>query len=394
MQGWQMPYHDHACLRVISANFVESRCYAYPQEDRMSRVASSSAVSLVRGVRGVRGLVACAVSVTIGLVAACGSDSPVTPSGDAGGGGGSVAAACERKYQAQYGRCPNLTPLAPDTIASFHTRSVDDCTAEASLPGAKLDASLIAGCAVALESAPCGTIPEYVPECQVGPGTLPKDSPCNVSSQCASGYCDSSRSANTSCGICRETLKAGDSCATDGEPCPRYYQCGGGLAMTCQPLAYVAAGVSCDDVVVFCFPSAVCDTQGCVTRLGVGMMGCLRDEACVDEAYCDSSGTCVARGKEGDACSSTKPCLPEFGCDKGSQKCAALMFLGEGAPCDAPNGVNACQVGGCGEGTGALTCAAIVEDGAGCLEGAHTVCRPPATCRNRKCATSTSESCK
>ncbi len=273
---------------------------------------------------------------------------------------------CEQLYTASIGRCPEVGPGLPAAREAFHVRYVNECAGGFALKGTSITPSEVAKCAAALSAASCGTPPGALPACAsvagTTPGTLAEKAPCIIDAQCASGYCGPPLSTVTdfTCGVCRPTLKVGDSCPGPAGPCPRAAPCtldtspqstGGS---TCKPFPYVNG-----------------------TEISQPLPA-------VDED-----------------CRSTLVCAAGLGCDQGSFTCVPLTGAGPGEVCtSSAGGPVACLVGDCPEPrvdalNAPVVCPGVVEDGEPCVAtDATKTCRPPALCKAGKCLTTTTLACE
>ncbi len=341
-----------------------------------------------------------------GVLLACSSDGSNAAGGPPTDGDGGAApvtpqAACEHDFSVRFERCIRDN-VAPATMASARTRYVASCVTALGLSGAKRTADEVDACAKAIEGEECGVIAELLPACAPKAGTLGTGAACNVSAQCQSGHCDllDVRAKGDGCGVCEETVPEGESCGPDQGACAIGTFCVGSpespRTTRCKPARYVDANAACNGFDLQCRPGLVCATVDgaapvCLPRFAVGQP-CTADMACAADAFCSTlSGKCEALGKVGDACSSQKPCGSGLGCDRTTNLCAPLTFVEPGESC---GGSVACREGVCGQGTGAPTCPTVIEDGKGCLDGAHMTCAAPAACVAGSCVLPTTATCQ
>ena len=336
------------------------------------------------------------------VLVACSSEEASTASPTAPDGGASSApvtpeAACEHEFRVGFERCIKGS-IAPATITSARTRYVTDCVTSLSLSGSTRTADEVEACANAVEAEECGVFAEFLPACAPKAGTLATGSACNVDGQCQSGYCEL-RAQGKGCGVCAATPAEGDGCSAERPVCAVGTFCEGepkSSRTSCKRIHYADANAACNGFDIRCRPGFICAAVDgakpvCLPALAAGQE-CRDDAACAKEAFCSrQSGKCTNRGKTGDACDGLNSCSEGFGCDRTTQKCAPLTFVEPGEDC---GGSVACREGVCGQGTGAPRCPAIVEDGKGCLEGAHMTCRAPAACIAGACVMPTTATCK
>ncbi len=335
------------------------------------------------------------------VLVACSSEEGSTASPPPPDGGASAPvtpeAACEHQFRVRVERCVKGS-VAPATITSARTRYIADCVTALGLSGSTRTADEIDACASALETEECSVFAELLPACAPKAGTLATGSACNVNEQCQSGYCEL-RADGKGCGVCMATPAEGEGCSAERPACAIGTFCVGepsSSRMTCKRVRYADEKAECNGSDIQCRPGFICaSTDGkkptCIQALAAGQE-CRDDAHCAKEAFCSrESAKCTNRGKAGDACDAMTPCGEGLGCDRTTQKCAALTFAEPGEDC---GGSIACREGVCGQGTGAPRCPAIVEDGKGCLAGAHMTCIAPAACIGGACVMPTTATCK
>ena len=347
--------------------------------------------------------------LTAAVLLACSSNderSSAAPPNDAGASTPVTAqAACEHHFRVRFERCQEET-VAPETLKSARARYIESCVGALALPGSTRTADELDACAAAVEAEDCSVLADALPACARKTGTLAIGSACNVDAQCQSGNCEVSgaQSGTKGCGVCNEAIPEGEKCKAEGPPCaigtlcvasPEEIRRGG--SPTCKRVSFAGADESCTGSDVQCRSGLVCATLGtgatpmCTPALAPGAE-CSHDAACGEDAFCGyTTGKCQSRGKTGDACDAQTPCSAGLGCDPTTNKCAPLTFVEPGASC---GGNVACREGVCGQGTGAPRCPQIVEDGKGCLVGAHMTCRAPAACIGGMCVLPTTATCR
>ena len=325
------------------------------------------------------------------------------PSNDDGGAPAPVTpqAACEHDFRVRLERC-NKDLVASETMTSARTRYVASCVDALSLPGSTRTADEVEACAKAVEAEECGVFPELLPACAPKAGTLPTGSACNVGGQCQSGHCDleSALAKGKGCGVCTETTPEGEGCDPERSACAVGTFCIGSpesrTSTTCKRVGYVDANAACNGFDLQCRAGLICvsvDGQAatCQPPFAAGKP-CDADAACGMDAFCSrQTGQCTNLVAEGGACDAQNPCARGLGCDRTTNKCAPLTFAEPGESC---GGSVACREGVCGQGTGAPTCPPVVEDGKGCLEGAHMTCAAPAACIAGACVMPTTATCQ
>ena len=335
------------------------------------------------------------------VLVACSSEDASSASPPAPEGGASAPvtpeAACEHQFRVHVERCIKGS-VAPATVASARARYVADCVTTLGLSGATRTADEVEACASAVEAEECGVIAEVLPACAPKAGTLATGSACNVDGQCQSGYCEL-RAEGKGCGFCAAPPAEGEGCSAERPACAIGTRCVGvpGTSQrVCKRVTYADAKAACNGSDILCRPGFLCAAVGgaepvCIQALAMGEE-CRDDSYCAKEAFCSQqSAKCTSRGKAGDACDASTPCGEGLGCDRTTQTCAALTFAEPGEDC---GGSVACREGVCGQGTGTPKCPPIVEDGKGCLAGAHMTCRAPAACIGGACVMPTTATCK
>lgn len=343
-----------------------------------------------------------ALVFSAGLFLACSSSSSDPAKEDASTAAAPVTAqsACEHEFRVRVERCDGAD-IAPATLSTARTRYVASCVGALSLTGSTRTAEDVEACAKAVEAEECGVAPVLLAACVVQPGTLRAGSACNVDTQCQSGHCDllATQAKGKGCGVCLETVAEGDSCDPEHPACAIGTLCIGSAtdkSPRCRRAAYVDENASCDGYATYCHPGFMCASIGGApsTCIPVHTVGgeCPADAACATDTFCsETTHTCANLANVGEACDSQTPCKSGLGCDSTTKTCAPLTFAEPGVKC---GGSVACREGVCGQGTGAPTCPALVEDGKGCLEGAHMTCLAPATCIAGACVMQTTATCQ
>ncbi len=308
--------------------------------------------------------------------------------------------ACEHEFRVQFERCTK--DVAPQTMTSARTRYVESCVSALGLAGSTRTVDEVEACAKAVEAEECGIVADILPACARKAGSLATGSACNVDAQCQSGLCDllDAHAKGKGCGVCADTALEGEGCNSEGRACAPGTHCVGSKASptvkTCQRVRYVDEKASCNGFDLQCRVGFMCASvkgaePSCVRRLPAGER-CSGNAMCVKEAFCSqNTGTCTNRGNAGDACDAMTPCADGLGCDRTTSKCGPLTFVGPDESC---GGTVLCREGICGQGTGAPRCPQIIEDGEGCIEGAHTTCRAPAACIDGACVMPTTATCQ
>jgi hypothetical protein len=197
-------------------------------------------------------------------------------------------------------------------------------------------------------------------------GPIALNAPCAFGGQCASSYCDSSKTST--CGTCGDAPAAGDSCRNSG--CARGQSCSA-RTQTCQVLGKV--GMSCDN------DTAPCEfALSCVKTVSTAAMGtCIVQTQEANQACGGTSGQCEA--SKGLACQGATPT---------TRTCVPAVIVGDGQACGALTmGSVSCAAGTCynAAGTVALstdvgTCKADAADGQPCDLDAGPNCLTPARC--------------
>ncbi|AKU98751.1 hypothetical protein AKJ09_05415 [Labilithrix luteola] len=339
------------------------------------------------------------------MLAACGSsggESGDAPGTDTGSANETTAdAACQHLFRVSEERCAK--EISAETVAATRTRYVTNCVAELALTGTSRSTANVESCARALEKLPCGTVAEFVPECTTKAGTVADGAACNAGAQCKSGICDyGDPDAKSTCGVCATPLAEGASCSPKSSVCTPGTVCVGSLdavtLTTCKRVSYAEPKAPCGANVLcqpgyLCFKSSADDpTPTCNPRFAPGVYCGDDDDVCDEASFCEKmTNKCASRPKEGEACDVQHPCPKGLGCSKTTGQCAPFTFAAPGESCGGNVG---CVQGVCGQGTGTQTCPPIVEDGSGCLEGAHMTCRAPATCTSGKCVMPTTGVCR
>jgi len=310
-------------------------------------------------------------------------------------------AACEHEFRVRHERC-SKDLVAPATMTSARTRYVASCVDALALAGSSRTADEVEACAKAVEAEECGVFPELLPACAPKKGTLSTGSACNMGSQCQTGHCDleSALAKGKGCGVCADTTPEGQGCTQESAACAVGTFCIGSpespSRTTCKRVGYVDASATCNGFDIQCRPGLICvSVDGapatCRPPFAAGQP-CQDDLACGRDAYCSrETAQCTDLVKEGGACDAQSPCERGLGCDRTTNKCAPLTFAEPGVSC---GGSVACREGVCGQGTGAPTCPPVVEDGRGCLEGAHMTCAAPAACIAGACVLPTTATCQ
>ena len=338
------------------------------------------------------------------LVACSSSDdsSKGAPSNDADASTPVTAqAACEHEFRVRFERC-NGGNIAPATMASARARYLESCVGALALPGSTRTADEVDACATALEAEECGVFPALLPACAPKAGTLATGAACNVDAQCQSGHCDvgSPLAKGNGCGVCVDAIPEGDTCSEDRLTCAIGTFCVGSPESPntgrCKKVRLAGANEACNGFDIGCRSGLICASvngaqASCIPAVAVGE-SCKDDAMCAKGAFCHlQTGKCTPLAKAGEACDSQTPCSDGLGCDRTTNKCAALTFAEPGESC---GGSVACREGVCGQGTGAPTCPRIIEDGKGCLEGAHMTCQAPAACIGGACVMPTTATCQ
>jgi hypothetical protein len=243
-------------------------------------------------------------------------------------------------------------------ISSGTVRYVNELAAPYAY-GSQLTPDGLVACAAALDFATCDKWVRFYSEHVIPDacrpaffGTLPKDSPCGVWNQCASGRClQEANAPQEACGKCIDPSARGASCR-DGACEPRV-SCRGATAKTKTCVAFVDLGSECGE-----------------------------DKPCHDDLVC-SGGFCVKPAADG-SCDPAVGCsaMPrQYACDPSQRKCVPIPFANLGEPCgDIPGSLGGhvtcvhgttCTVAGPSADGGApaapLECESLVRDGDVCF---------------------------
>jgi hypothetical protein len=258
--------------------------------------------------------------------------------------------------------CDKLEACAPATVRLIYgdaptcaERQKLDCTTLAAAPHVTAPSADATSCASLVHEASCDGLFSALGHCVVTPGTLDEGAACGAESQCSTAHCK--RDPSTGCGVCAQSIAAGDSCADDP----------GG-----------------------CAPGLICDSQKhCGAKTAKGGP-CDHGQICEAPFVC-VDGTCGDGAAPGSACGADAgACDPLAArCDPGSSTCAELGFALAGQACGLVGGkaVFCAGLGTCDIAESATkgTCYAAARDGEACGGDKHIACIPPAECVGGKC---------
>ncbi len=235
-------------------------------------------------------------------------------SADTGGAPATVEALCV-DYAAAYCRNHDTCSTPVDRLVTgdedaCRTWAERRCVWTHTLHGRADAVADLQACVASLRDAACGSAPEVARNCRFT-GELADDARCAADEQCASGACRMEDTYVPSCGVCKVTPTAGQSCASDAE-------CRGDF---------------------FAPPELFCDVASkmCAPRGGEGA-ACMNDGTCRNGLACVSAVCRAALTTEGAPCGSTiAGCSLDAGlyCDLKSDRCAKLRVASAGESCSA-----------------------------------------------------------
>jgi hypothetical protein len=276
----------------------------------------------------------------------------------------SLKDAINQEYTQQ---CKKMAECAPGYL-SYYYGTVADCVERTrlftpwllALPSTNLTLDLVAKCTDALSNVACSDYLTSDPdECWIA-GALADGSPCNVSSQCASMYCNFQ---SWSCGTCAPMPVVGASCQHNGD-CGRGQLCMGDNTCqlprneneTCSSTLYCRKGLNCNNGTCTARPAtlgASCDATNKIFCADDQSFFCSPQNQCVAIEWATIGKSCGVTSSKAVICSGLDTCSgvtcvdgPADGgdCDPEADSCRWPAYCSAERKCMLPTASSVCGV--------------------------------------------------